>query len=160
MSNAHIDTDEIVRLYVHEEWSVREIATHFGCSYGRIYGILRARVVMRRSGGKGPRRGVEYIKVAEIMRERIVTGDWRPGQKILAQEELARIFDVRHQTIREAVAHLRQRGYLLTLPNKGTFVRPRRDWERPLIGNRVARTIPIELPGPPQVVARETEPGE
>jgi DNA-binding GntR family transcriptional regulator len=83
------------------------------CSYGRIYGILRSRVVLRPSNGRGPRRTLEYVKVAEIMRERIINGDWRPGRKILAQQELAKIFDVRHQTIREAIAHLRQRGYLL-----------------------------------------------
>jgi Bacterial regulatory proteins, gntR family len=126
---AHIDPDEAVRLYINEEWSVRDIATRFGCSYGRVYGILRSRVVLRPSGGRGPRRNTEYVKVAEIMRERIITGDWRPGRKILAQHELARIFDVRHQTIREAVSHLRQRGYLLTVTNKGTYVRPPRDWE-------------------------------
>jgi transposase len=141
MSNPQIDTQEMVRLYVDEEWSVRDIATRFGCSYGRTYGILRSRVVLRRSDGRGPRRTLEYVKVAEIMRERIVAGDWRPGRKILAQQELAEIFDVRHQTIREAVAHLRQRGYLLTVPNKGTYVRPPRDWETGLpVGDRACPT--------------------
>jgi Bacterial regulatory proteins, gntR family len=130
MSNPYLDTDEIVRLYVGEEWSVREIATRFGCSYGRIYGILRARVVMRMSNGRGPRRTQEYVKVAGIMRDRIVGGDWRPGRKILAQQDLAKIFDVRHQTIREAVTYLRERGYLRTVPNKGTYVRPPEEWER------------------------------
>jgi hypothetical protein len=129
MPNAHLDTQEIVRLYVQEEWSVRDIATRFGASYGRIYGILRSRVVLRRSGGKGPRRTLEYVKVAEIMRQRIVTGDWPPGRKILTQQELARIFDARHQTVREAIAHLRQRGYLVTVAHKGTYVSPPRFWE-------------------------------
>jgi Bacterial regulatory proteins, gntR family len=126
-----IDTQEMVRLYVEEQWSVRDIATRFGYSYGRTYGVLRSRVVMRPSGGTGPRRSLEYLKVAEIMRERIIAGDWKAGRKILAQQELARIFDVRHQTIREAVAHLRQRGYLLTLQHKGTYVRPERHWREP-----------------------------
>jgi GntR family transcriptional regulator len=128
MSNSHIDTEEMVRLYIDEEWSVRDIATRFGLSYGRVYGILRARVVMRTSPGRGPRRGTEYVRVAEIMRQRIVTGDWRPNRKILPQQDLAKIFDVRHQTIREAIAELRRRGYLMTLPNKGTYVRPSQDW--------------------------------
>jgi transposase len=121
--------EEAVRLYVERELSVREIATRFSVSYGKVYNALRARVVMRPSNGPGPRRTDEYIKVAEIMRERIVSGDWEPNRKILSRGDLAKIFDVREQTIREAVAHLRQRGYLLTLPNKGTYVRPRQDWE-------------------------------
>lgn len=123
------DTQEMVRLYVEEEWSVRDIATHLGYSYGRVYGLLRARIVLRPSNGKGPRRTTEYVKVAAVMRERIVAGDWPHGRKILTQEELARIFGVRHQTIREAIADLRQRGYLVTVPHKGTYVRPPRDWE-------------------------------
>jgi Bacterial regulatory proteins, gntR family len=129
MSDSPIDTQEIVRLYVAEELSVREIATRFGRSYGKVYGILRSRVVMRPSNGRGPRRNMEYIKVAKIMRDRIATEDWPVGRKILPQEDLAKIFDVRLQTIREAIAHLRQRGYLRTVPNKGTYVRPPQDWK-------------------------------
>lgn len=129
MSTTHPEAQEMVRLYVEEEWSVRDIATRFGCSYGKVYGLLRARVVMRPSGGRGPRRDMEYVKVAEVMRQRIVGGDWPHGRKILTQRELARIFDVRQQTIREAIADLRQRGYLVTVPNKGTYVRPPQHWE-------------------------------
>jgi Bacterial regulatory proteins, gntR family len=128
MSN--LDTQEIVRLYVQEEWSVRDIASRFGSSYGRIYGILRSRVVMRRRGGGGPRRTLEYVRVAEVMRQRIIGGDWPPGRKILTQEELSRIFDVRHQTVREAIAHLRREGYLVTVAHRGTYVSPQRFWER------------------------------
>jgi Bacterial regulatory proteins, gntR family len=129
MTNSPFDTQEIVRLYVEERLGVREIATRFGLSYGRIYGILRARVVMRPSNGRGPRRNNEYIKIAEIMREHIISGNWPARRKILPQQDLAEIFDVRLQTVREAIAHLRQRGYLSTVPNKGTYVRPPHDWE-------------------------------
>jgi GntR family transcriptional regulator len=129
MSKTQLDTQEMVRLYVEQDWSVRDIATRFGCSYGKIYGLLRARVVLRPSGGRGPRRSTEYVKVAEVMRQRIVAGDWPHGRRILTQRELAKVFDVRQQTVREAVADLRQRGYLVTVPNKGTYVRPPRDWE-------------------------------
>jgi hypothetical protein len=127
MSN--LDTQEMVRLYVQEEWSVRDIATRFELSYGRVYGMLRSRIVLRPSGGRVPRRTQEYVEIAEIMRQRIIGGDWPAGRKILTQRELARIFDVRHLTVREAIAHLRQRGYLRTVRNKGSYVRPREDWE-------------------------------
>jgi hypothetical protein len=129
MSNAHLDTKEIVRLYVEDEWSVRDIATRYECSYGRIYSLLRSRIVLRPSGGRGPRRSQDYLNVAEIMRQRIITGDWPPTRKILTQSDLVRIFDTRHQTVRDAIAHLRQRGYLHTVANKGTYVRPPQDWD-------------------------------
>lgn len=129
MPNPPLDTKEIVRLYVEEELSVREIATRLMRSYGQIYGILRTRVVMRPSTGGGPRRSMEYIGVARIMRRRIVSGDWPVGGKLLSQEDLAKTFGVRLQTVREAIADLRQRGYLLTVPRQGTRVRPPEDWE-------------------------------
>jgi hypothetical protein len=128
MSNSPIDTQEIVRLYVDEELSVRDIATRYRCSYGRIYNLLRARVVMRSSNRSGRRQSTLYLQIAEVMRERIVTGDWPPNRKILSQEDLAKIFGVRHQVIREAELHLRERGYL-TVKSRGTYVRPRQDWE-------------------------------
>jgi DNA-binding GntR family transcriptional regulator len=82
---------------------------------------------MRSSGER--RNGTEYVKIAEVMRDRIVAGDWRPNRKILSQQDLAKIFDVRQQTIREAIAYLRHRGYLTTLPSKGTYVRPPQHWQ-------------------------------
>src|SRR5256885_14462333 len=100
-----IDTQEIVRLYVEEELSVREIATRYGRSYGKIYGILRKRVLMR-PNGRGPARSTEYLKVAEVMRERIGMGDWPPNRKILSQQDLALIFGVGVQTVRDATTHL------------------------------------------------------
>jgi GntR family transcriptional regulator len=130
MSNSPIDTQEMVRLYVDEGLSVREIATRYGRSYGKIYNMLRNRVIMRPSKVRGSRRDTEYRKVAEIIRERIVTGDWPPNRKILSQNELALIFGVGLSTIRVAIADLRQRGYLTTKPNKnGIYVRPPQDWE-------------------------------
>lgn len=151
MSKARLDIDEIVRLYLDEEQDIRQIATRFGCSYSRVYGILRSRAVLRRSG----RWSREYVRVAQIMRENIIAGDWRPGHKILAQPELAKIFGVSHQTIREAVADLRERGFLFTVPNKGTYVSPPRIWEPDVADKRAADTA-----GTISTVPLATEPRE
>jgi DNA-binding transcriptional regulator YhcF (GntR family) len=128
MPKSQVDTKEVVRLYVEEEWSVREIAQYFGSSYGRIYNRLRNRVVMRRSGDRGPRGTSDHVEIPEAMRQCIINGDWPPKRKILSQPELARIFRVRHAVIREAVSHLEQQGYLKVLPSKGTYVRPEQYW--------------------------------
>jgi Fic family protein len=132
MTTSKIDADEtneIIRLYVDEKLSVRTIATRFDRSYSRIYSLLQSRVVMRKRPGRGPRTTMESVKIAEAMRQLIVTGQWQPNRKILSQQDLAKIFDARQQTIREAIAHLRQRGYLMTLPSKGTYVRTPQHWE-------------------------------
>jgi transposase len=123
-----IDPNEVVRLYVDEKWSVRAIAQHFNSSYGKIYGMLRRRVAMRRAGEKSPG-DHRHERIAEILRDRIIAGEWKPGHKLLSQEALAGIFGVGPQTVNRAIASLATRGYLHTLPNKGTYVRPPLDWE-------------------------------
>lgn len=128
MPKTQVNTQEVVRLYVEEEWTVRQIAQHFGSSYGKIYNLLRNRVVMRRSSRSGPRRTMEHVEIAETMRRRIIEGDWPPNCKILSQLELAQIFHVGHAVIRQAIAHLEQQGYLKVLPSKGTYVRPKQYW--------------------------------
>lgn len=55
---------------------------------------------------------------------RILGGDWRPRHKILSHEELAQVLGVGPRTVRLAVADLRRRGYLRTVPGRGTYVLP------------------------------------
>jgi transposase len=119
-----IDPAEVVRLYVEEEWSIREIADHLGSSYGRVYGILRNRVALRTAAGRTRRQ----VAVAETMRARIVGGDWKPRHKVLSPEELAAIFGVGPQTVRLAIADLRRRGYLRSVPGRGIYVLPPEEW--------------------------------
>lgn len=117
---------EIVRLYVEEELTVREIAERFGTSYARIYHILRTRVQLRpRSAGRA--RGRKHQEIKEIIRQRIVTGDWKPRHKILNNHQLGQILGVGQQTVEGVIADLRAQGYIRSLP-KGNYVRPPEDW--------------------------------
>lgn len=117
--------DEIVRLYVEEQMSVREIAMRFRTSYGKIYYVLRKREVMERDRSHPTK---SYLKVAEAIRDRITAGEWKPGEKIPSQVELAETFGVSTQTVSAAVSHLREHGYLRVLPGRGTYVRLERYW--------------------------------
>jgi transposase-like protein len=118
---------EIVRLYVEEELSVREIANQFGTNYARIYHILRSRVTMRGRGTDRSRRGRKHQEIKEIIRQRIVTGDWQPRRKILNNHQLGQILGVGPQTVEGVIADLRDQGYIRTLA-KGNYVRPPEDW--------------------------------
>jgi DNA-binding GntR family transcriptional regulator len=62
------------------------------------------------------------------MRDRIVSGDWPPGRKILSSDELAPILRVDRWAADRALSHLERIGYLRTIPGKGTYVRPPVDW--------------------------------
>jgi DNA-binding GntR family transcriptional regulator len=67
-------------------------------------------------------------QVAQIMRERIEKGEWKPRRRIPSQGELATEFRVSAHVVARAAAFLRSRGYLWTLPHKGSYARPSEDW--------------------------------
>jgi len=63
-----------------------------------------------------------YIQVASVMRRRVETNQWVPGQKISTLVELEREFEVARVTIRQAIDVLRQEGLLHSQQGRGTFV--------------------------------------
>jgi GntR family transcriptional regulator len=69
-------------------------------------------------------------QVAQIMRERIEKGEWKPRRRIPSQGELATELSVSAHVVARAAAFLRSRGYLGTLLNKGSYVRPPEDWRK------------------------------
>jgi GntR family transcriptional regulator len=62
-----------------------------------------------------------YIQVASVMRRRIETKQWRPGDKIPTLVELEREFQVARVTVRQAVDVLREEGLLRSQQGRGTF---------------------------------------
>lgn len=63
-----------------------------------------------------------YIQVASALRQRIETGQWRPGQRISTLEELELEFEVARVTVRQAVELLQDEGLVLRQQGRGTFV--------------------------------------
>jgi GntR family transcriptional regulator len=63
-----------------------------------------------------------YVQLADVLRERITRGQWRPGEKLPSLEELVREFDVARVTVRQAVDVLARGGLLSPERGRGTFV--------------------------------------
>jgi GntR family transcriptional regulator len=63
-----------------------------------------------------------YIQVASVMRQRIDSQQWLPGQKISTLVELEREFQVARVTVRQAVDILCEEGLLECHQGRGTFV--------------------------------------
>ncbi len=63
-----------------------------------------------------------YGKLALALRERILQGEWAPGQLIPAESALAQSYGVALGTIRQALALLVEDGVLQRKHGKGTFV--------------------------------------
>lgn len=72
--------------------------------------------ILRNSPGK------LYLHVAEVMRQRLRTGEWTPGERLKPLAELAQEFDVANVTLRQAVAILETEGMLRRRQGSGTFV--------------------------------------
>jgi DNA-binding FadR family transcriptional regulator len=68
-------------------------------------------------------------QVTESLRDRIEDGEWRPCRRIPSQAELADEIGVPDRIVGLAIAELRARGYLRTIPHKGSYIRPPEEWQ-------------------------------
>jgi GntR family transcriptional regulator len=70
------------------------------------------------SEGQGPL----YLQIATLIRRRIRTGSWRPGERLPSLDALAKELGVALVTLRQAVGVLEDEGFLWRKQGKGTFV--------------------------------------
>lgn len=61
--------------------------------------------------------------VADHLRQALLRGDYRPGERLPHEEELARRFGVSRGTVRSALRALQEEGRLSILPGRGVEVR-------------------------------------
>ncbi len=68
--------------------------------------------------GQGPL----YLQIATLIRRRITTGAWQPGERLASLDKLAKDLGVAVVTLRQAVGLLEKEGLLWRKQGKGTFV--------------------------------------
>ncbi len=66
-----------------------------------------------------------YRQIADILRERIESGRYRPRRPLPSEAMLQRETEVARDTIRRAIAHLAEAGLVYTVRGRGTYVRGR-----------------------------------
>lgn len=64
-----------------------------------------------------------YQKLAGHLAARIAAGHYPPGAMLPNEREMVPEYGVSIDTVRRAMAELRDRGLVVTLPSKGTYVR-------------------------------------
>lgn len=64
-----------------------------------------------------------YIRVANQVEAEIRAGRLPHGARLLNERDMGALYGVAPGTARRAVQELRDRGLVVTLPNKGTFVK-------------------------------------
>lgn len=63
-----------------------------------------------------------YVAVADHLAARIAAGQLQPGERLTPERDLATEYGVAYLTVRRAMKVLRDRGLILTVHGKGTFV--------------------------------------
>ena len=90
----------------------------------------------------------KYEEIAGRLKERIVSGAYRPGQKLPSESELCREFSASRLSVRGALGQLSAQGLVRTQQGKGSFVCPRASEEEaalPFPGASISRTDFFEL---------------
>lgn len=68
---------------------------------------------------------IVYVAVADHIAARIEAGEIRPGAKLPAERDLAAEYGVAYMTVRRATVLLRERGLIVTVHGRGTYVAER-----------------------------------
>lgn len=63
-----------------------------------------------------------YRQIAGWLRDRIKSGDLKPGQVLPSEKEIMDQAGIGRQTARKAVKVLRDEGLVHTIPQRGTYV--------------------------------------
>src|SRR6185436_12083827 len=74
------------------------------------------------STGKSPAFQPLYRQIKTLITQSLVSGEWRPGESIPSEIELASRYSVSQGTVRKAVGELAQERLLVRQQGKGTFV--------------------------------------
>mgnify|MGYP001557841808 FL=1 len=70
----------------------------------------------------------KYRQIANIIRERIRSGELEPMDTIPSETALVQIHGVARETVRDAMRLLREEGWIFTIQARGSFVSPRERW--------------------------------
>jgi len=79
----------------------------------------------------------KYSMLKAYLKDEILMGNIRPGEKIPSENNLAERFSLSRQTVRKAISVLVHEGFLYTRQGKGTFCKDR------TAGRRESRNIGV-----------------
>ena len=86
---------------------------------------------------RATRRSLRH-SLAEELRGRILAGEWRPGDRLPSEPELARVRTVSRTSVRAAITLLEEEGYVSRRHGSGTYVT-----HRPLVPHDLGRNFGV-----------------
>ncbi len=87
----------------------------------------------------------KYYQLKELLKEKIIAGEWKPGEKIPAEKELVSDYDCSLITVNKAVSKLVEEGYVFRERGRGTFVSSKSLWGKgnePIILKLIGMVVP------------------
>lgn len=75
-----------------------------------------------------PRKMPLYRQIADELTQQITEGAYRPTRPIPGETALVQRYDVARETVRRAMAALREEGWIYTVPQRGSYVSPEERW--------------------------------
>ncbi|MGW0484279.1 GntR family transcriptional regulator [Nonomuraea sp. NPDC003214] len=69
-----------------------------------------------------------YQQIALDVAEEIKAGRYQPRRPIPGETALVQQYDVARETVRRAMALLREQGWIYTVPQRGSYVSPKESW--------------------------------
>ena len=75
-----------------------------------------------------------YLQLAEVLQRRIQSGELAQGDSLPSERVLREAYDVSRSTVREAVLHLKQKGFVETRRGSGNYVKVIPTVDRDLLG--------------------------
>ena len=82
--------------------------------------------------GAGPDFHPLYSQIKDLLIQRVLRGDWRPGEMLPSEFKLAAEFKVSQGTVRKALDELAAEKAVMRMQGKGTFVTARSTRDTPL----------------------------
>ncbi len=83
---------------------------------------------------------LKWQRMEEAIKDQIISGQWRCGEKIPSYEGLGKLFGVSQITVRQVIANLKQQNYLISRERQGVFV-----CEKPPFRSRIGIAMANEL---------------
>jgi len=87
----------------------------------------------------------KYHQLKELLKGKIISGEWKPGEKIPAEKEIVKNCDCSLITVNKAVSKLVEEGYVFRERGRGTFVSPKQLWgnaEEPIVLKLIGMVVP------------------
>jgi len=80
---------------------------------------------------RGPGDAHLYLRIAAVLEEAIRSGELPARSPLPSETVLVQETDAARNTVRKAIAHLRERGLAYTVAQLGSFAAPSSSWKDP-----------------------------